>query len=390
MSDKSMLIIREDAFCRINGKLYIVGSANNELYRNNVFQMGRITVLAWEVDASKYDLSRLKEFENIEGCEIHLHPENVSFREKVRIIREEVKGSDCVCVKMTLLEAYWGCHYALKYHKPFVIESGTWAWGSLKDHGGSVKYKLAALPMELLAKYYHRRSKYIIYVSRFYLQKYYKSSAKQIGCPDVVLQEVGNEVLERRIGMITSKNRQSKFVLGLIGQSHVEYRGHDTLIKTAATLKEAGYNVEVRFLGGGSADDKRRKFAEECGIADDVYFDGYMEHNKVLEWIDGIDVLVMPTLQETLGRSIIEAMGRGCPVIGSSETAIPEQIGSDCIAPARDVWAISRIIKKMAENTEYMKLCAIENFYRAKKYNSSYSNAEKKQFYDEFYRDNNL
>lgn len=385
-----MLIIRETHFLEKDGKLYYVGSSNNELYRNNIYQMGKIAVLAWKADLSKYDISKLKEVNVPKEMSIHLHPGNLSFRERVRIIKNEVKECDCVYVKMTLVEAYIGCHYALKYNKPFVIESGTHAWTSLNYHGGSIKYKLAAIPMELLAKYYHWRAKYIIYVSKNYLQDRYPSKAVQIGCPDVVLDNVGEEVLRKRLDKIKSKSKKDRFVLGLIGKTNAEYRGHDTLIEVAANLIHKGYDIEVRFLGGGTSDDKRKKKAELLGVADRVFFDGYLYHQQVLEWLDDLDILVMPTLAETLGRSIIEAMSRGCLVVGSKETAIGEQIGSDCIAPARDVEKISYIIEKMINNSDYGMLCSYENYYRAKKYASEFSNEEKRNFYKRFYKENNI
>lgn len=390
MSEINMLVLREEKFIESKGKLYIVGSSNNELYRNNIFQMGDVTILAWSVDKKDYDLSTVKELVLPQGLKVHLHPDSLSFLKKITIIKKEIKKCDCVSLKMTLIEAYIGCHYALKYKKPFVIESGTHAWTSLIHHGGSVKYKLAAIPMELLAKYYHWRAKYIIYVSKNYLQEKYHSKAKQIGCPDVVLDHVEESVLRARIERIKSKNASSRFVLGLIGRTNAEYRGHDTLLSVASILIKKGYDINIRFLGGGTADDKRKKKAKELGIEEMVFFDGYMHHLNVIKWLDDIDILVMPTLAETLGRSIIEAMSRGCLVVGSKETAIGEQIGSDCIAPARDVNKISYIIEKMINNQEYSCLCAYENYYRAKKYSSSFSNEEKRAFYKQFYKDNNI
>ena len=115
--------------------------------------------------------------------------------------------------------------------------------------------------------------------------------------------------------------------LGLIGAARVAYRGHDTLIRVMAKLRRAGYDVRVRFLGDDKGKESHIAVAEREGVAEYVSFDGYRTQEGVFEWIDGIDILVMPTLSETLGRAVIEAMSRGCPVIGSAETALPEQIG---------------------------------------------------------------
>ena len=40
---------------------------------------------------------------------------------------------------------------------------------------------------------------------------------------------------------------------------------------------------------------------------------------RVYAWMDDLDVFLMPSLQETLGRALVEAMSRGCPALGSRE-----------------------------------------------------------------------
>ena len=79
-------------------------------------------------------------------------------------------------------------------------------------------------------------------------------------------------------------------------------------------------------------------------------------------------------------------MSRGCPVVGSSETAIREQLGDDCIVSARDVSGIADVIENMISNIDYASACAKENFFRSFKYVSSYTNNIRKKFYSDFYR----
>lgn len=378
-----MLIIRNEKFIRIKDKIYLLGSSSNELYLNNIYQMGKITVLGWEIDNSGKEDSKRTELLQDERLEVILYPDCLSLKEKAKIIKKHVKEAECLSLKFCFIDSFIACHYANKYKKKYVIESGTDAFKSTWYHGGSIKYKLESIPYEILTKYYHLKAENIIYVSKNYLQNKYRSSGYQIGCSDAVLDNVSDNILHDRIKRI-ELNKQ-KVILGLIGAAKAEYRGHDILIKVASILIDKGFDIEVRFLGSKNGKEKRISVANALKIQDKIYFDGYKDKKGVFEWIDNIDILVMPTLAEAFGRAVIEAMSRGCPVIGSRETGLSEQLSSDCIVAARDVDAISLMIEHMILNREYMKYCAYENFYRAKKYNSDITNVERKKFYDEFY-----
>ena len=376
-----MLIIRNDNFVIQNNEVYIIGSASNELYANNIFQMGQIEILGWTIDSP--NVNGLEKLILNPKMKLYLYDNKLSFYQKCKIIKKHVIKANTISLKLCIKDAMIACYYANKYKKKYVIESGSDAFASAWYHGGGIKYKIAAIPFELLARYYHKKAKYIIYVSQKYLQKKYKSNAYQIGCPDVVLDKVSEKILENRIKCINLTT--SKFTLGLIGSTNVEYRGHDTLIKVASILNREGYDIDVRFLGNTKGKEKRMKIARLEQIKDKIYFDGYREKKGVYDWIDQIDVLVMPTLTETLGRAVIEAMSRGCPVIGSIETALIEQIPSDCLTESKNINQICNILRHMFNSKDYMKNCAYENFYRAQKYLSSETNIIRKNFYDNFY-----
>lgn len=387
---KKVLIVRNERFIKYKGELYITGSSSNELYRNNHYQIGEIEYLSWinYIDeGADFDVSQLGvKYVPIEGVTIQEHDQKDDWK-KISIIRECVRNCDAVVAKLTIKDAFFAVHYARKFHKPYVIESGGGAYLSLWYHGGW-KYKTIAIPLEILTRYYHRKSKYIAYVSLRYLQNMYPSKAKQIGCSDAVIMNTSEQVLMKR--KVRIENHSGDWVLGLIGATHAEYRGHDKLIEAASILKSKGYSIQVRFAGGGKKNQERVDKARNVGIEDKVFFDGYLDKQGVYKWIDNIDVLVMPTKQETLGRAVIEAMSRGCPVVGSRETAISEQIGSDCLVLSSDIAGLVERVERIITSKKYNMACAYENFYRAKKYDSTVTNEIRKKFYDGFREDNNL
>lgn len=378
-----MMIIRGDEFIKEGDDIYIVGSPSNYFYQLTTDAMGPVSILGWVIDKGSYNLAHLEKYTPNSKMKLVIYPASISLFSKIKIISGAVRHADCVTVKTPLPNSIIACLFAWIYRIPFVLESGADSFASLWYHGG-FKHKIMAWPIDLIVKFEHRIAKHIIYVSKYFLQKKYPSKARQMGCPDTVLKLPGELVLQQRLERIS--HHAGPYVLGLMGETHVEYRGHDRLIQAMAILKGRGYDVCTRFLGGGLGDDQRKQTAIKYGVEDRVEFCGRIKHDDVFRWIDDIDVLVMPTMAESLGRAVIEAMSRGCPVIGSIETAIKEQIGSDCLIHARNVKEIADAIEYMILHQEYATLCAYENFYRAKKYDSDITFARRKSFYDRFYQ----
>jgi glycosyltransferase involved in cell wall biosynthesis len=82
---------------------------------------------------------------------------------------------------------------------------------------------------------------------------------------------------------------------------------------------------------GGSTDEKYvaslRSLAADLGIASDVVFVGKVQLEETVNFYRAADVFVYPSLNETFGLPILEAMASGCPVVTSDTSAMPETAG---------------------------------------------------------------
>ena len=90
-----------------------------------------------------------------------------------------------------------------------------------------------------------------------------------------------------------------------------------------------GFNPS--FYGGNGNPDRLKRVASECGVGDNIKFLGSLSRTMVMQELDSCDVYIQPSLQEGLPRSVIEAMSRGCPVLGANTAGIPELIAPECI-----------------------------------------------------------
>ena len=88
----------------------------------------------------------------------------------------------------------------------------------------------------------------------------------------------------------------------------------------------------------------------ELGIADDVVFVGGVPLEETVDFYRAADVFVYPSLNETFGLPILEAMACGCPVVTSDVSAMPETAGGAALlADPKAPESVARAIVEAAQ-----------------------------------------
>ena len=153
-------------------------------------------------------------------------------------------------------------------------------------------------------------------------------------------------------------------------------KGVFTLLDSCKILKDLGYKYECRFIGGETKEIDRKLFQEEVskrGLEALVKYVGKKYNDEKYEEISNADVFVFPTLNETFGLVILEAMQQGVPVISTAEGGIPDIITDNetgLIVKSRDSNSLAQAIAKLFDNPEEIKRLG-ENGYV--KYNNEYT-----------------
>jgi glycosyltransferase involved in cell wall biosynthesis len=97
--------------------------------------------------------------------------------------------------------------------------------------------------------------------------------------------------------------------------------------------------------------------------------------------LDAADLFVLPSHQEGLPRSLIEAMARGLPCIGSAVGGVGDLLeSSEMVAPG-DVKQLADKIEWMLGNHDRIEFLTRRNVEVAKKYVSSELNRRRGEFY---------
>jgi len=73
--------------------------------------------------------------------------------------------------------------------------------------------------------------------------------------------------------------------------------------------------VRLRVVGDGAALASWKQQAAMLGVADRVVFTGSVDADAVRRYYDGADALAFPSLRDSGGSALLEAMTRGLPVI---------------------------------------------------------------------------
>lgn len=106
-----------------------------------------------------------------------------------------------------------------------------------------------------------------------------------------------------------------------------ESKGGQYLIKAIPLLPDRWREmVDVWFVGDGKAVSSWKKLSASLGIANQIHFAGAYPHTEIPRWFSSADIFVLPTLSESFGLVLLEAMACHIPVIASDVGGISELI----------------------------------------------------------------
>ena len=131
------------------------------------------------------------------------------------------------------------------------------------------------------------------------------------------------------------------------------YKNCDGLLRAWAIARNELPGRQLAIVGSGR-DEKYvaelHALAAELGIADDVVFVGGVSLAETVNFYRAADVFVYPSMNETFGLPILEAMACGCPVVTSDVSAMPETAGGAAVLAApKEPESIARAIVEAAQ-----------------------------------------
>lgn len=376
-----MLFVHDHTFLTKDGVFYTTGSLNNKVMSRYREWFGDISVFATTRDIKDTDSVYIKEENSVSNVNFKLvNKKNniIHIIKNFSLLREEVKKADCVVIRMSIYGSM-AAVYAKKFSKPYIVEMVACPWDSLWYH--SIKGKILAPFMTLVTRLIVKKASNTLYVTNKFLQKRYPCRGNIIGCSDVELNKIDDKSLELRIKKIKEMKHDKTFKLATVANVGVRYKGQDLVIKAIKELNEEGFNFDYYLIGGGD-DTYLKNLVEKLDLNDKVHFIGPVTHEQVFKYINEIDIYIQPSLQEGLPRAVIEAMSKGCPVIGSTTGGIPELINSKYIFKKGQKNDLKRVLSEI--KLEDMIGSARENYEKSKQYEKNYLDKKRGEYYKNF------
>jgi glycosyltransferase involved in cell wall biosynthesis len=141
------------------------------------------------------------------------------------------------------------------------------------------------------------------------------------------------------------------------------YKNGDGLLRAWALARAELPGRQLVVVGAGR-DEKYyaslQDLARELGIAGEVVFTGGVPLAETVAFYRAAEVFVYPSLNETFGLPILEAMACGCPVVTSDTTAMPETAGGAAIlADPADPASIARAIAAAARSRDRLRTAGL-------------------------------
>jgi L-malate glycosyltransferase len=127
-----------------------------------------------------------------------------------------------------------------------------------------------------------------------------------------------NNYLRERLGV----DKQER-IIGMVANIRPE-KNHMLLISAFTNVANKYKNVKLLLVGLDCMDGKVQKFTEKSGVSDKIKFLG--QRDDVPEVLKLLDIFCLPSINEGLPLTVLEAMAARVPVVGSDVIGINEVV----------------------------------------------------------------
>ncbi|MBT5337830.1 glycosyltransferase family 4 protein [Candidatus Falkowbacteria bacterium] len=164
------------------------------------------------------------------------------------------------------------------------------------------------------------------------ISHFVKQELENLGVKDVIVIRHGVEPTifkkqEDLFEMMAEKRsvnyEKRNFTVGCVARLD-EIKGLEYLIKAVDILKDKIPNIDLIIVGEGPQRKNLQWLTETFRMGNKVKLVGYKDN--FLDWIYDFDVFVLPSLKESLGITLIQAMACSKPVISTLTGGIPEVV----------------------------------------------------------------
>jgi glycosyltransferase involved in cell wall biosynthesis len=179
-------------------------------------------------------------------------------------------------------------------------------------------------------------------------------------------------------------------VVGTVGRL-TAVKGHEVLLRAVSELIRRGDRIFLVFLGEGELRSTLEQRAIDLGIAENVRFLGWRP--DVARVMSAFDIFCLPSLNEGMGKVLVEAMALGKPIVASDVGGIKDLVRpgeNGLLVPVGDVAALSEAISHLLGDPERCRRMGAAGGLLAPQYSADEMIKMIDRLYGKLMEDNNL
>jgi glycosyltransferase involved in cell wall biosynthesis len=141
-------------------------------------------------------------------------------------------------------------------------------------------------------------------------------------------------------------------IVGTVGWL-LPIKGPIYLLKAMEEVWKDHPETSLVYVGKGDLEEELKREASVMGVSQRVWFLGWRD--DIPEIMHILDIFVLPSLNEGMGRVLVEAMAAGRPVVASNTGGIPDLVvqgENGLLVPAADALALARGIEFLIAHPE--------------------------------------
>ena len=282
-------------------------------------------------------------------------------------LENAMKDCDAVVSRVPSMTGYIARQLAKENNKPFLAEVVGDPLDSISHYGKSPLYRVLGAYYYLKFRKFMKQVDFASYVNRRVLGVRYPTR------PDAITEEYSSIRLDDDMISHKREYQTSPDPINILCiQSFLGYKRHKDLISACAILKDAEIDFILHLIGDGPEKENISKMVSALGLDSRVVFHGYIGDKKqLIEQTDKCHLVVVPSAQEGLPRSLLEGMARGLGAVGTRIGGIPDIVRPSEIFKLGDIQHLAKILADIAVNPARLTKMSEFSIQTAQNYTAS-------------------
>ncbi len=341
--------------------------------------------------ASNYTYNLLKEFSKYGSLSVDL------ITSSYENLYEEIAFSDNVNIYRLPIDKKEEYHWRQKEIISYSIKCHNLIKKIIKEKKFDLIHAIFGIPCGLIAYFYRKKIPYIVslrgsdvpgfdqrfslhyFILKPIIRRVWKNAKNVIANSQDLKSLAQRTSKDVRIDIIPngvsieefqpSGHNKNKIPIILALARLIKRKGIDDLIKAIPIIVKYQDAIKVKIIGGGIEEKKLKNLAKKIDVFQYIDFMGHVPYEEIPRYYSSSDIFVLPSKNEGMSNTILEAMASSLPIITTDTGGANELIAENgIIIPKNNPYAIANAILSLLNDYKLSKWMGKKSRLNAEKY----------------------